>query len=108
MLNVEPHLKPAPHKPGYRVHEWEDETSMFDPRGRWEYGSECFYATYRCYVPARLKDENFDAWLDRNADGVVYINEDGTPMKTAMEEFLEQNANLLAPETLRTAERETR
>lgn len=72
-----------PHKPGYRVEEWEDETSMYDPRGRRcpGPGSDYYVATYRCYVPIRLKSENVESWLDKNYENVVWIGDDGIPVK---------------------------
>lgn len=60
-------IQPDP-RPGYRVHEWVDETSIFDPNGSWSFGSECNEVFYRIYVPIRLKQENVSEWIDRHAD----------------------------------------
>lgn len=70
-----------PHRPGFRVEEWEDETSMYDPQGYYCPGSDCYYRRCRCYVPIRLKPENLYDWLDRNEGKVVWIDNNGNPLE---------------------------
>jgi hypothetical protein len=33
------------------THEFEDETSQFDPKGTWNYGGEYYSRIYKCRVP---------------------------------------------------------
>jgi hypothetical protein len=40
---------------GHWLHEWDDETSSSDPKGRWVGGSEYYARTYRIWVPNRIK-----------------------------------------------------
>lgn len=40
------------------IHEFEDETSQFDPKGRWAGGIDCYLRTYRCMIPAVIKDDD--------------------------------------------------
>lgn len=58
---------------GYADYRWEDETSQFDPKGIWMYGSECYIRTYRCRVPSIMlaiaeKSGNFDRLHDWISD----------------------------------------
>ena len=62
-------------RPGYRLHEYTDETSMFDPAGRWQGGTECYVRTYRVWLPLGLKSENIGDWLDRHeGDDSIWAN----------------------------------
>lgn len=45
-------------KTKYKIIEWEDETSMFDPRGRWVGGSDYYSVTCKAYVPIELENED--------------------------------------------------
>ena len=36
---------------------WTDETSMFDPKGRWVGGCEYYEREYSCRIPLRIKDK---------------------------------------------------
>lgn len=49
---------------GHWLHEWEDETSSFDPKGRWMPGSEYYARTYQIWVPNRIKPDNETALLN--------------------------------------------
>lgn len=60
--------------PSYRTIEYDDETSQFDPKGRWCPGSDCYQRTYKVRVPAELTEDEIDDWLDRNAGRVVYLD----------------------------------
>ena len=33
-----------------------DETSNFDPKGRWNYGCECYERIYRCRIPTAFRE----------------------------------------------------
>ena len=77
--------KKPPRKPGYRVAEWEEETSQFDPRGYWCYGSECYRCLCRCYVPIALSDAKIGDWIDAHEGDVVWIDDDGEPAPTSNE-----------------------
>jgi hypothetical protein len=56
------------------THEWEDETSQFDPQGRWQGGSECYLRTFKARVPVAFRDcdeliEMFTLWVQENCPG---------------------------------------
>lgn len=38
------------------THSFEDETSMFDPEGRWCYGGEYYSRTFYCRIPIAFRD----------------------------------------------------
>lgn len=65
----------------YATFEYEDETSAFDPAGRWQGGTECYLRTYRVRVPRGLlakADRSKDVrlvmdWIDRNTDKPIWI-----------------------------------
>lgn len=52
------------------THTWTDETSQFDPRGRWCPGLECYEATYSARVPRAIRssDELVAAFTSMMAD----------------------------------------
>ena len=41
--------------------EWRDETSMYDPKGTWQYGSECAMRTYRAWIPNAIAHDDDDS-----------------------------------------------
>lgn len=43
------------------LYEWEDETSSFDPKGRWVGGCEYYARTYQCWIPKFIKEDDEDA-----------------------------------------------
>lgn len=47
------------------TYEYSDETSQFDPKGRWVYGAEYYERTYRVRVPLafRMCDEMIEAFV---------------------------------------------
>lgn len=59
----EPFLEASLSPPKYRapdnhwLHEWDDETSQFDPKGCWQYGSEYFKRTFKIWVPDSIRDD---------------------------------------------------
>lgn len=60
---------------GYWLYEWEDETSQFDPAGRWAPGSECYFRTYRMWVPnciGKNNQERLDEYIERQSDAGKY------------------------------------
>jgi hypothetical protein len=57
-----------PHRPGYRVHEYEEDASWCTPGAYWRGGSDCYYVRVRCYVPCALRDENLPDWIENHAD----------------------------------------
>jgi len=61
--------------PDYRDYEWEDETSQFDPEGRWQSGVDCYVRTNKCRVPISLgsNDEAIGDWIDQNQERVKYL-----------------------------------
>lgn len=61
-------------KRGYKKFIFEDETSMFDPKGRWVGGSEYYSRTYTVMIPVRLKDENIDNWIANHAEEDIWID----------------------------------
>ena len=61
-------------KRGYRKFEWEDETSMYDPKGRWLGGSECYERTYKAMIPVRLKEENALDWIEEHYEEDIWLD----------------------------------
>ena len=37
-----------------KVVEWEDETSIFDPKGYWSFGCDCNVRLYKALVPVNM------------------------------------------------------
>lgn len=66
----------------YADYEWEDETSQFDPKGRWVGGSEYYSRTYRCRVPKGLlklceatgDHEILSDWIYRNQEKPIWLD----------------------------------
>lgn len=62
--------------PRYADYEYDDETSQFDPRGRWQGGSECYIATYRCRVPKGLlkdgKERALEDWIVNHSERGIW------------------------------------
>lgn len=61
----------------YFIHEWEDETSMYDPEGYYVPGGEYYARTYRIWVPLSLQDNEqaIEDYIEANADNKsVWIN----------------------------------
>lgn len=50
------------------THEFEDETSAYDPEGRWS--GVCYSRTYRCRIPIAFRDcsEAIDWFIDSNLE----------------------------------------
>lgn len=44
------------------TYEWEDETSQFDPKGKWHYGGEYYSRIYRARVPVAFKNSDEMSW----------------------------------------------
>lgn len=51
-------------KQGRWLLEWRDETSQFDPKGEWQYGSECYTRLYRAWIPNSIRKDDQDAQMD--------------------------------------------
>lgn len=45
------------------THSFVDETSEFDPKGRWSGGSDCYLRNYHCRVPIAFK--NCEEMIDK-------------------------------------------
>ena len=60
----------------YVDYEFEDETSQFDPEGRWNPGGEYYSRTYRCRVPRKLlesKDESkLSDWIANHSERGIW------------------------------------
>lgn len=57
-------------KPGYRIFEFDEETSRYDPQGKWRPGTECYFVEYRVWVPIVLgsdSDKIMD-WISNQMD----------------------------------------
>ena len=53
---------------GYWLHKWTDETSSFDPHGRWSGGLDCYERDYSMWIPDRIKPDDTVAvndYIDR-------------------------------------------
>ena len=50
---------------GHRIFSWEDETSMYDPKGYWSPGNDCYFATYKAYVPNTIPVGEESDYLDK-------------------------------------------
>jgi hypothetical protein len=53
---------------------WTDETSMYDPKGRWLYGSECAIRDYRAWIPNAIKkndDDSIQTYLEHHPGAFV-------------------------------------
>ena len=50
-----------PKRQGYWLCEWEDETSQFDPEGKWVGGADYYQRTYRIWIPNSIAEEDEDA-----------------------------------------------
>ena len=69
---------------GYWLHKWTDETSSFDPHGRWSGGLDCYERDYSMWIPDRIKPDDTVAvndYIDRQfelsaevADGLEVID----------------------------------
>ena len=69
---------------GYWLHKWTDETSSFDPHGRWSGGLDCYERDYSMWIPDRIKPDDTVAvndYIDRQfelsaevADGFEVID----------------------------------
>lgn len=46
------------------LYKWTDETSMFDPKGRWQGGSECYMRNYEEWIPNRIKPDDERAIME--------------------------------------------
>jgi len=44
--------------------EWWDETSMYDPEGVWQGGSECYMRFYRAWIPNSIKRHDVDEQMN--------------------------------------------
>lgn len=53
---------------GHWLHEWTDETSMYDPAGEFSPGLDCYMRKYRLWVPNRIKptqEEALEKYIDK-------------------------------------------
>jgi len=59
----------------YRDYKYEDETSQFDPEGKWCPGSDCYRRLYRVRVPKEFGDdeEKIGEWLYENEGRIKYL-----------------------------------
>jgi hypothetical protein len=51
--------------------EFDDETSQFDPKGRWHYGSDCYMRTFRAMIPVSIQpddEEAIETYLDHHPE----------------------------------------
>ncbi len=57
-------------KKGFFIHSFKDETSMFDPNGKWEPGGEYYSLEIFVWIPNKLKgdDDKIDAYIEKNLD----------------------------------------
>lgn len=65
----------------YAAFEFDDETSQFDPLGRWVGGCEFYARTYRCRVPRKMLERakttgdftKLNDWIDaHDGPGIWY------------------------------------
>jgi hypothetical protein len=65
----------------YQVWEYEDETSEFDPKGKWIPGTEYYSRTYKVKVPTPLLQlcqtkndfSQIYQWIEENASKNIWI-----------------------------------
>ena len=57
------------------THSYTDETSQFDPQGRWNFGCECYERTYYCRIPKAFQDceEMIERFLEIMLDNYSHI-----------------------------------
>ena len=56
-------------KDGYWLYEWEEETSMFDPVGKWVGGNDYYTRTYKMWIPNSItEDEDIDKYIEQHSD----------------------------------------
>lgn len=83
-------------KPGYRYYSFIDETSAYDRKGWFSYGSDCYLRKFEIWIPVRLKKENIDDWICRHELDDIWIgaekeSEEEAPLEpdwTAVDEWL--------------------
>lgn len=51
-------------KQGRWLLEWWDETSQFDPMGKWQGGTECYTRLYRAWIPNSISKDDIAAQMD--------------------------------------------
>jgi hypothetical protein len=64
----------------YATYTWTDETSSFDPEGRWSGGSDAYWRDYRARVPRKMLEraeathdfETVKVWIDNNSEKPIW------------------------------------
>ena len=60
---------------GYWVYEWDDETSMYDSKGRWSPGIECYTRTYKVQIPNHIvEDEDVQKYIEDNYEDLIWVD----------------------------------
>ncbi len=83
-------------RPGFWLRKWSDETSQYDPKGRWQCGSECYMVDYEMWIPDSITPENedainsyIDAEWDRQSE-VQDLRDEVARLRGALEPFAER------------------
>lgn len=52
---------------GYKIFEFAEESSFYDPKSTWNNGGEYYETTFRCLIPVDMEDdEEIDAYIEEH------------------------------------------
>ena len=86
-------------RPGFWLYKWSDETSQYDPNGRWQGGSECYMVDYEMWIPDSIVPENeeainsyIDAEWDRQSE-VQALRDEVARLRQALQDIHDSIGN---------------